>query len=72
MDSAAVNAATRDHWITASGQALTPRGRCDIHLQVPPITGTAKVTFEVVDVHYPILSVAGLVAEGPSRDNTRS
>ena len=50
---------------TASAQALTSYGRCDIHLQVPPpIAGTAKVTSEVVDVRYPILSVAGLVANG--------
>ena len=47
---------------TASGQALTSYGRCDIHLQVPPIANPAKVTFEAVDVRYTILSVAGLVA----------
>ena len=44
---------------TASGY-----GRCDIQVQVPPIATPAKVTFEVVDVRYPILSVAGLVANG--------
>ena len=33
-------------------------------MQVPPIITPAKVTFEVVDVRYPILSVAGLVANG--------
>ena len=49
---------------TASGQALESYGRCDIQMQVPPITHPAKVTFEVVDVRYPILSVAGLVANG--------
>ena len=37
-------------------------GRCDIQMQVPPIITPAKVTFEVVDVRHPILSVAGLVA----------
>ena len=49
---------------TASGHALTSYGRCDIHLQVPPIANPAKVTLELVDVHHPILSVAGLVAHG--------
>ena len=49
---------------TASGQALASCGRCDIQVQVPPIATPAKVTFEVVDVRYPILSVAGPVANG--------
>ena len=49
---------------TASGQALESYGRCDIQMQVPPIIHPAKVTFEVVDVRYPILSVDGLVANG--------
>ena len=47
---------------TASGQALVSHGRSDIQVQVPPIATPAKVTFEVVDVRYPILSVVGLVA----------
>ena len=47
---------------TASGQALESNGHCDIQMQVPPIITPAKVTFEVVDVRHPILSVAGLVA----------
>ena len=33
-------------------------------MHVPPITSPAKVTFEVVDVRFRILSVAGLVANG--------
>ena len=49
---------------TASGQALASYGRCHIQVQVPPIATPAKVTFEVVDVRYPILSVAGLVSNG--------
>ena len=49
---------------TACGQALTSYARCDIHLQVPPNANLAKVTFEVVDVRHPILSVAGLVTTG--------
>ena len=28
---------------TASGQALTSYGRCDIHLQVPPVGGTSEM-----------------------------
>ena len=46
---------------TASGHALTSYGHCVPMLHVPPIAGTARVTFEVVDVRYPILSVAMLV-----------
>ena len=49
---------------TASGKALASYGRCDIQVQVPPIATPAKVTFEVVDVRYPILSVSRLVANG--------
>ena len=49
---------------TACAQALTSYARCDIHLQVPPNANQAKVTFEVVDVRHPILSVAGLVTNG--------
>eukprot|EP00975_Prorocentrum_lima_P001295 281869-Prorocentrum_lima.AAC.1 len=33
-------------------------------LTVPPITGKAKVVFEVVDVRYPILSVTRLAENG--------
>ena len=49
---------------TVSGKALASYGRCDIQVQVPPIATPAKVTFEVVDVRYPILSVSRLVANG--------
>ena len=49
---------------TASGQALISYGHCVLELQESPIAGTARVTFEVVDVRYPILSVAMLVASG--------
>ena len=49
---------------TASGQALESYGHCDVQMHVPPITSPAEVTFEVVDVRFPILSVAGLVASG--------
>ena len=44
--------------------ALASYGHCVLKLQVPPIEATARVTFEVVDVSYPILSVAMLVATG--------
>ena len=49
---------------TASGHALTSYGHCVLKLRVPPIAGTAHVTFEVVDVRYPVLSVPLLVADG--------
>ena len=49
---------------TASGHALTSYGHCVLKLQVPPIEGTARVTSEIVDVRFPILSVAMLVASG--------
>ena len=49
---------------TASGHALTSYGHCVLKLHVLPIEGTASVTFEVVDVRHPILSVAMLVANG--------
>ena len=49
---------------TDSGHALTSYGHCDLQLQVPPIEGAACVTFEVVDVRYPILSVAMVAANG--------
>ena len=49
---------------TDSGHALTSYGYCDLQLQVPPIEGAACVTFEVVDVRYPILSVAMVAANG--------
>ena len=49
---------------TAIGQVLESYGRCDIQMQVPSILTPPKVTFEVVDVRHPILSVAGWVANG--------
>ena len=49
---------------TASGRTLTSYGLCVLKLQVPPIEDTARVTFQVVDVRHPILSVAMLVANG--------
>ena len=49
---------------TASGHAPTSYGHCVLKLQVPPVAGTARVTFEVIEVCYPILSVAILVANG--------
>ena len=49
---------------TTSGHALTSSGQCVLQLRVPPIAGTARVKFEVVDVRYPIVSVAMLVKSG--------
>ena len=49
---------------TASGRTLTSYGHCVLKLQVPPIEDAARVTFQVVDVRHPILSVAMLVANG--------
>ena len=49
---------------TASGHALTLYGHCALKMQVPPIAGTARVTFEVLHVRWPILSVAMLVTNG--------
>ena len=49
---------------TASGHAPTSYGHCVLKLQVPPLAGTARVTFEVIEVCYPILSEAMLVAYG--------
>ena len=49
---------------TTSGQAVTSYGQFVLKLQVPPTADTARVTSEVVDVRYPILSVAMLVASG--------
>ena len=48
----------------ASGDALTSHGHCVLKLQVPPMNGTTRVTFEVVDARCTILSVAMLVASG--------
>ena len=49
---------------TASGHGPTSYEHCVLRLQVPPTAGTARVTFEVVDGRYPILSVPMLVASG--------
>ena len=39
-------------------------GHCFLKLQVLPIEGLPHVTFEVVDVRYPVLSVAMSVQSG--------